>query len=52
MLSWILANWSTIVVGLILLLLIAAVGVSLFKGKKQGKTGCSGNCAGCPGCRH
>ncbi|WP_369298051.1 FeoB-associated Cys-rich membrane protein [uncultured Neglectibacter sp.] len=54
MLSWLAANWGTLLVGAVLLLIVAAVLVSLRKQKRAGGcagcSGCSGGCSGCSSC--
>lgn len=51
MLSWLAANWGTLLVGTVLLLIVAAVLVSLRKQKRAGGcAGCSGGCSGCASC--
>ena len=47
MISWMVANAGTIVITLILALAVAGIIVFLIKEKKQGKSSCGGNCAGC-----
>lgn len=43
------ANCGTIVVGLIVLAIVAAIVVKIAKDKKNGKTSCG---CGCEGCSH
>lgn len=48
MLSFIMANLSTIIVGAIVFAVIAAVLVKLIRDKINHKSSCGGGCAGCP----
>ncbi len=48
--GWLAANWGTLVVLMVVAALVGAVIVSLVRAKRQGKTSCGGNCAGCAGC--
>jgi len=41
---------GTAIVGLVLLLIVAAVIRKMIKDHKAGKHSCGGNCAGCSGC--
>ena len=42
-------NWGTVIVGLIVLCIVAAIVVKLVRDKKKGKCpGCDCGCAGCP----
>lgn len=47
MLSWIIGNLATIVVGAVLFAAIAAVIAVMVRGKKKGKTSCGCGCADC-----
>lgn len=47
MFTWIAANIGTILICLVLLLVVAAIIVSLVRDKKKGKSSCGGNCAHC-----
>lgn len=50
MLTFIVQNLSTILVGTALLAVVAGISVSLLRGKKSGKSaGCGCGCSGCPG---
>jgi hypothetical protein len=48
--SWLSANLGTIVVGLVLVAVVAAVVHHMWKGKKQGKSSCGCDCSSCGGC--
>ncbi|HHU06029.1 MAG TPA: FeoB-associated Cys-rich membrane protein [Clostridiales bacterium] len=48
MLSLIIANLSTIIVGLIVLAIVAAVVIKLVRDKINHKSSCGCGCAGCP----
>ncbi|MCC8074717.1 MAG: FeoB-associated Cys-rich membrane protein [Clostridiales bacterium] len=48
MIAWLTANAGTIVVGLILLAIVAAILRGMLRDRKQGKHSCGGGCAGCP----
>ncbi|MCQ2473620.1 MAG: FeoB-associated Cys-rich membrane protein [Saccharofermentans sp.] len=51
MTTWILANWGTILIALILIGVVALIIVNLSKKKKQGISSCGCNCSNCPmGC--
>ena len=50
MLQWICENIGTIAVGLVLLAVVILVVRIMVRDKKQGKSSCGGNCAGCAGC--
>ena len=45
--TWIVENLATLIVGIVVLAAIVAALIVMIKNKKSGKTGCSGNCAGC-----
>lgn len=47
MLMWIMENMATILVSAVLIIIVAAVIVSMVRGKKQGKSSCGCGCAGC-----
>lgn len=49
MLQWLNANWASLIVGIVLLAAIAGIVVKLVRDKRNGKSGCGCNCAGCPG---
>ena len=50
MLQWISENIGTIVVGLVLLAVVILIVRIMMRDKKQGKSSCGGNCAGCAAC--
>ena len=47
MLQWICENIGTIAVGLVLLAVVVLIVRIMMRDKKQGKSSCGGNCAGC-----
>ena len=47
MLTWIMGNMATIIISAVLLLVVAAVIVSMVRGKRKGKSSCGCGCAGC-----
>ena len=47
MLQWISANIGTILISLVLLAVVALIIRSMMRDKKQGRSSCGGNCAGC-----
>jgi uncharacterized membrane-anchored protein YhcB (DUF1043 family) len=49
MLKWLSANWASLVVGLVLACIVAAVIVKMVRDKKRHKSTCGCSCAGCPG---
>lgn len=48
MFSWIIENWGTVVVGLLLAAALAAIIVNLVKNRRSGKSSCGCGCADCP----
>lgn len=48
MLTWVAANLATILICLVLIGIVAAIIVSIVKGKKKGKSACGCGCASCP----
>lgn len=50
MLQWIGTNIGTILISLLLLAAVALIIRSMMRDKKQGKSSCGGNCAGCAAC--
>ena len=50
MLQWISANIGTILISLVLLAVVALIIRSMVHDKKQGKSSCGCNCAGCAVC--
>lgn len=47
MLTWLIENMATIIISAVLVLVVAAILVSMVRGKKKGKSSCGGGCAGC-----
>lgn len=55
MISWFIANLGSIIVGLIIASVAAAIIIKLVKDKKKGKSSCGCNCGCCPmggSCHH
>lgn len=50
MLQWISANIGTILISLVLLAVVTLIIRSMVHDKKQEKSSCGGNCAGCAAC--
>ena len=50
MLQWISANIGTILISLVLLAVVTLIIRSMVHDKKQGKSSCGGNRAGCAAC--
>ncbi len=48
MLTWIMGNMATIVIGAVLLLAVTAVITSMVRDKRKGKSSCGCGCASCP----
>lgn len=48
MLAFIIENFATIVISLLLLAIVARITAKLIKDSKAGKTSCGGGCSGCP----
>lgn len=48
MLTWIKANLATIIITAVLLVIVAAIIVSIVKDKRRGKSSCGCKCASCP----
>lgn len=48
MLSWLIENIATIIVGFIVLAVLVALVIRMIRNKKRGKTSCSCGCSGCP----
>ena len=44
---WLQENFASILVGLVLLIVVAAVVVRMVRDKKAGKSGCGCGCEGC-----
>ncbi len=47
MLTWLAANWGTLLVSLILIVLVMLITFKIKKDKKQGKSTCGCNCVHC-----
>lgn len=45
---WLSENWGTVLVALALLSVVIAIIRRLIRDKRQGRSACGGNCAGCP----
>ena len=50
MLQWISANIGTVLISLVLLAVVTLIIRSMVHDKKQGKSSCGGNSAGCAAC--
>lgn len=50
MLSWISANYGSIIVFLLLCVIVFFVVRSMVLDRRSGKSACGGSCAGCSGC--
>ena len=48
MTAWFMENLATILVGLVLLAVVAAIVLCMYRGRKKGKAGCGCGCANCP----
>lgn len=48
MLSFLTANWGTIIIGIIVLIVVMAVVFKMRKSKKKGETSCGCGCTDCP----
>lgn len=48
MLTWIKANLATVIISAVLLVIAAAIIVSIVKDKRRGKSSCGCKCASCP----
>ncbi|HPW00474.1 MAG TPA: FeoB-associated Cys-rich membrane protein [Oscillospiraceae bacterium] len=48
MFLWMIENWGTVVVGLLLAAALAAIVANMVKSKRSGKSACGCECAGCP----
>ena len=48
MISFLVDNWGSILVGLILIALVAGVVIKLRRDKKRGKSSCGCGCENCP----
>ena len=47
MLTWLMENMATIIISAVLVLVAAAILVSMIRGKRKGKASCGCGCAGC-----
>ena len=50
MLTWLRANWGTILVALIIAAVVIAIVYGMRRDKRAGKSSCGGNCASCGAC--
>ncbi len=50
MLDFLLENWGTLLVGLLILAAVSGVIIKMVRDKRQGKASCSCGCGGCSGC--
>lgn len=48
MLSWLSANWGSLVAGMTILAVVALAVRKIIRDKKQHKTACGCSCEGCP----
>ena len=48
MLTWIKANLATVIISAVLIVIVAAIIVSIVKDKRRGKSSCGCKCASCP----
>lgn len=46
--TWILNNGATLLVGVLLLAVVAAILVYMVRNKKKGKSSCGSSCLNCP----
>lgn len=49
MMNWLLLNWASLVVGLLVAALTAAVILKMIRDKKRHKSACGCSCSGCAG---
>lgn len=47
MLTWLMENMATIIISPVLVLVVAAIIVSMVRSKRKGKSSCGCGCAGC-----
>lgn len=47
MLTWLMENMATIIISAVLVFVVAAILVSMKRGKRKGKSSCGCGCAGC-----
>lgn len=50
MLTFLIANAATIIVGLAVAAIVALIVRGIYRDKKAGKSSCGGGCASCPSC--
>lgn len=50
MINWIVQNWGTVVICIVLALIVFAISYRLIKNKRAGKSSCSCGCTDCAGC--
>lgn len=48
MLTWLMENMATIIISAVLVLVVAAIIVSMVRSKRKGKSSCGCGCANCP----
>lgn len=48
MLNFLIANLASIITGIIVLIIVVAVLIKIIRDKKNHKTPCGSDCAGCP----
>jgi len=48
MLNWLSANWASLVTGLAVAAVVAAIIVKMMRDKRNNKGGCACGCEGCP----
>ncbi|MCE5235407.1 MAG: FeoB-associated Cys-rich membrane protein [Clostridiaceae bacterium] len=48
MFEWLSANWGSLLVGLAVAAIVAAVAIKMIRDKKNHKSGCACGCEGCP----
>ena len=48
MLTWLMENMATIIISAVLVLVVAAIIVSMVRGKRKGKSSCGCGCGSCP----
>ena len=46
--NWLAENWGSLVIGLVLLAVVAAIVVHLIRQKRSGGGGCGCGCSDCP----
>lgn len=52
MMNWLAENWASLLVGLAVAAVVAAVVVKMIRDKKHNKGACGCSCSGCPGARY